>query len=131
MNKYLEKLAASNIAIKPSHEGLLHKKLGVKKGEKIAPDLLSTAKVKAKESGDTKTLRQITFAENAKKWKHKKTASDKDIAKRFHANEEEEIGLYKEKIQEAKKPEFKDKLKHILGQEKEHASILKKETSKL
>lgn len=70
-NRYLEKLASAGIDIKPSHEGLLHKKLGIPEGENIpAPDL-AARKVQAEAGGDAKTLRQITFAENAKKWKRK------------------------------------------------------------
>lgn len=69
MNKYLEKLA--NIAIKPSHEGDLHKSLGIPAGEKIPSSVLAQEKAKAKASSDTKKLRQLVFAENARKWRHK------------------------------------------------------------
>lgn len=68
-NKYLEKIA--KIAIKPSHEGLLHKDLGVPAGEKIPADKLSAAKEAAKKSGDVAEEKRIVFAENAKKWNHK------------------------------------------------------------
>ena len=67
MNKYLDK--AANIAIKPSHEGDLHKRLGIPEGEKIPSSVLAEEKAKAKASGDTKKLRQIVFAENARKWR--------------------------------------------------------------
>lgn len=70
-NKYLEKIASkSGIEIKPSHEGLLHKRLGVPAGEKIPDSDLASAKIKAKESGDLSLMKQVTFAQNAKKWKH-------------------------------------------------------------
>lgn len=65
-NKYLEKIA--KIAIKPSHEGLLHKDLGVPAGEKIPAGKLNAAKAAAKKSGNVAEEKRIVFAENAKKW---------------------------------------------------------------
>jgi hypothetical protein len=54
------------IKIKKSHEGLLHEKLGVPKGKKIpAKDLT------VHEGDSPKTVKQKTFAKNAKKWHHK------------------------------------------------------------
>jgi hypothetical protein len=55
-----------SIHIKPSHRGLLHKKLGVPTGEKIPAKKLAAASKNASPA----TQKQITFAKNAKKWKH-------------------------------------------------------------
>ncbi len=53
------------IYIKESHKGLLHKNLGVKKGEKIPASKLVVHK------SDSATLKKRkVFAQNAKKWKH-------------------------------------------------------------
>lgn len=54
------------IHIKKSHEGLLHKDLKVKAGEKIPEKKLE----KAKNSEDPAVRKRATFAENAKKFKH-------------------------------------------------------------
>ena len=54
------------INIKPSHEGLLHKKLGVKQGSKIPASKLAAAK----NSSSAATRKQATFAQNAKSWHH-------------------------------------------------------------
>lgn len=54
------------IKIKSSHKGLLHKELGVPKGEKIPADKLK----KAAHSKDPKERKRAVFAENAKHWKH-------------------------------------------------------------
>jgi len=54
------------INIKPSHEGLLHKKLGVKQGAKIPASKLASAK----NSPNAATRKQATFAQNAKSWNH-------------------------------------------------------------
>ena len=54
------------INIKPSHKGLLHKKLGVAQG---AP--LPSGKVaKAAKSASPTLKKEAVFAENAKKWNH-------------------------------------------------------------
>lgn len=66
-NKYLEK--AAKIEIKPSHEGLLHKKLGLSKDKKIGTGTLKAEKEKAKATGNTKLEKEVVFAENAKKWR--------------------------------------------------------------
>lgn len=60
------KLAKGGIVIKPSHEGLLHKDLGVKSGSKIPAKKLT----KAANSKDSAVRKRAVFAENAKKWKH-------------------------------------------------------------
>lgn len=60
------------IKIKPSHEGLLHKRMGIAKGKKISEGALEKEKASAKKSGDVKELREAVFAENARKWNHKK-----------------------------------------------------------
>lgn len=68
-NKYLTKVA--KISIKPSHEGLLHKDLGVPEGKDISTSKLESAKKGAEASGNSKLMKRIVFAENAKKWNHK------------------------------------------------------------
>ena len=52
------------IKIKPSHKGLLHKELGVKKGNKIPLSKLAAAK----HSSDPAERKRATFAENARGW---------------------------------------------------------------
>lgn len=54
------------IKIKPSHEGELHKELGVPDDKNIAKSKLSAALKNA----SPKMEKQIVFAENAKKWNH-------------------------------------------------------------
>ena len=56
------------IKIKKSHEGLLHKNLGVAKDKPIPEGKLE----KAKNSQDPAVRKRATFAENAKHWNHKK-----------------------------------------------------------
>jgi hypothetical protein len=58
------------IRIKPSHEGLLHKDMGIAQGKKIPEASLEKKKASAKKSGNVKELKEIVFAENAKKWHH-------------------------------------------------------------
>jgi hypothetical protein len=54
------------IRIKPSHQGKLHRDLGVKRSEPIPPARLKAAK----HSADPAERRRATFAENAKHWDH-------------------------------------------------------------
>lgn len=54
------------IKIKPSHKGLLHKKLGVPQGEKIPAAKLNAAK----KSNSPALRKEANFATNAKKFKH-------------------------------------------------------------
>lgn len=55
------------IKIKPSHRGLLHKKLKVPMDKNISSQILSAKK----HSTNSPTLKkEIIFAENAKKWNH-------------------------------------------------------------
>lgn len=56
---------ASNIHIKPSHKGLLHKALGVKPNGLI-PTKMIEAKLRG--SPSPKLKKQLVFAENARKW---------------------------------------------------------------
>lgn len=59
-------MGASTIKIKKSHEGLLHKKLGVPAGQKIP-----LSKIKAAEKSKSPALRkEARFADNARKFKH-------------------------------------------------------------
>lgn len=60
----------SGIHIKPSHKGLLHKKLGVPAGQKISPKKLAAAGARAKKTGNTALAKEVGFAKAAKKWKH-------------------------------------------------------------
>lgn len=55
-----------SIHIKPSHEGLLHKNLGVPQGKPIPSGKLA----EAKNSKDPAVRKRATFAENAKHWHH-------------------------------------------------------------
>lgn len=54
------------IHIKKSHEGLLHKNLGVAQGKPIPAAKMDAAK---KNAGPA-LKKRIVFAENAKKWNH-------------------------------------------------------------
>jgi len=56
----------SKIHIKPENKGKLHKKLSVPEGKKIPASMLQIKK------GDSpSTVKQKTFAKNARKWNHK------------------------------------------------------------
>jgi hypothetical protein len=55
-----------SIHIKPSHKGLLHKKLGVPQGEKIPAGKLSSAL----HSPSPALRKEANFARNAKGWAH-------------------------------------------------------------
>ena len=61
-----KKARGGSIHIKKSHEGLLHKDLKVKPGNKIPEKKLE----KAKNSPDPAVRKRATFAANAAKWKH-------------------------------------------------------------
>jgi hypothetical protein len=52
------------IHIKKSHEGLLHKNLGVKQGEPISYHQM----IKAKKNAGPAEKKRIVFAENARHW---------------------------------------------------------------
>lgn len=54
------------ISIKPSHKGLLHKKLGVPQGQKIPADKLAAAS----KSKSPALRKEANFAKNAKKFQH-------------------------------------------------------------
>lgn len=58
------------IEIKKSHEGLLHKQMGLKPGEKISIGALMRRKSKDKKSGNVADEKRDTFALNARKWSH-------------------------------------------------------------
>jgi hypothetical protein len=57
----------SKIEIKPSHEGRLHRALGVAEGKPI-PD---AALRRSGHSENPAVRKEAVFAENAKHWKHK------------------------------------------------------------
>ena len=50
--------------IKPSHKGLLHKKMGVPQGKKIGAKALAKEKKVAKRTHNTKLMKEVTFAQN-------------------------------------------------------------------
>lgn len=58
--------AKKPIHIKPSHEGDLHRDLGVPRGTPLSERLLASAK----KSPDPAERKRATFAENARHWKH-------------------------------------------------------------
>ena len=58
--------SGGGIHVKKSHQGLLHKNLGVAKGEPIPAKKLA----KAEHSSDPKVRKRAVFAENAKHWHH-------------------------------------------------------------
>ena len=58
---------ASDILIKPSHKGLLHKELGVPEGKKIPASKLEAAA----HSSNPAERKRAQFALNAKHFKHK------------------------------------------------------------
>jgi hypothetical protein len=60
------------IKIKPANKGKLHKKMGVPAGKKIPTAAIAKKKAAAKKRGDSATVKQTTFALNARKWKKKK-----------------------------------------------------------
>ena len=64
--KAIERAKGGGIHIKPSHRGLLHKNLGVPEGKPIPTSKLE----KAKAGASPAEKKRITFAENARKWKH-------------------------------------------------------------
>lgn len=59
--------SGGGIHIKKSHQGLLHKNLGVAKGQHIPAKKLS----KALHSSNPAVKKRAVFAENAKHWHHK------------------------------------------------------------
>lgn len=58
---------SSGIDIKPSHKGLLHRKLGVPQGKPIPAAKLAAAK----KSKSPALRKEANFAANAKKFNHK------------------------------------------------------------
>jgi hypothetical protein len=54
------------IHIKPSHKGLLHRKLGVPAGKLIPANKIAAAK----RSASPALRKEATFAQNAKHWHH-------------------------------------------------------------
>jgi hypothetical protein len=58
--------AKKSIRIKPSHEGELHRDVGVPRGTPLSDRLLAAAK----KSPDPAERKRATFAENAKRWRH-------------------------------------------------------------
>ena len=64
-------MSNSGIHIKEKNKGKLHKELGVPEGEKIPEKKLEEAKKNASPA----EMKQITFAQNSKKWNHSKPKS--------------------------------------------------------
>lgn len=56
--------------IKPSHRGLLHRKMGVPQGQKISISALMHEKAKAKRTHNAALMKQTTYAINARHWGH-------------------------------------------------------------
>jgi hypothetical protein len=75
------------INIKPSHEGRLHKNLGVAKGKPIPAGKLE----KATHSKSEATKKQAVFAENAKHWNHggkkQTTSAGREVERRLNAKD--------------------------------------------
>lgn len=57
-------------AIKPSHQGLLHKEMGIPEDRKISIGDLMKKKARDKRTGDTAGVKRDTFAINARGWNH-------------------------------------------------------------
>jgi hypothetical protein len=70
MEKGTKERMQKPIHIKKSHEGMLHKDMGIAEGKKIPEASLEKKKASAKKSGDVAELKRVVFAENAKKWHH-------------------------------------------------------------
>jgi hypothetical protein len=60
------------IRIKPENRGKLRKKMGVKGDDTLSVAAIKARKAAAEKSGDTATVKQTTFALNARKWKKKR-----------------------------------------------------------
>jgi hypothetical protein len=69
------------IHIKKSHQGLLHKNLGVAQGKPIPAGKLA----KAEKSPSPAVRKRAVFAANAKKWHHGGSKA-KGMSKSFHSN---------------------------------------------
>lgn len=59
------------VDIKIKHPGALHKEMGIPMDKKIPVKALKAEKREAKEDGDTKTMKRVNFALNARKWNKK------------------------------------------------------------
>lgn len=123
INKYLEKLAesASGIEIKPSHAGRLHENLGVSKGTKLTEEQIMAAK----RSPDPAVRKRATFALNARKWKHSKTAEESDlhIAEKSKGEEDKAIHDYTVRLSESENPVLRKAIEHALKEEKTHSHL--------
>ena len=62
--------AKSGIHIKESRVGSLRKAMKAKKGEKLSVAEMRSKLAAAKKRGDTKMVKKINFALNARKWAH-------------------------------------------------------------
>lgn len=56
------------IHIKPENKGKLHRKMGVAASKTIPTGKIEAKKSAAKRRGDTETVKETTFALNARKW---------------------------------------------------------------
>lgn len=65
-------VSKKKIRIKPENRGKLHKKMGVPKDKPLSTEAIAKKKAAAKKRGDTATVKQTTFALNARRWSHKK-----------------------------------------------------------
>lgn len=57
------------VDIEIKRTGVLHKEMGIPEGKKIPLTEIKSVKEEAKRDGDTRLVRQATFAENARGWK--------------------------------------------------------------
>ncbi len=62
--------ARGGIHIKESRKGSLRKAMGAKKGKKLSVSDMHSRLAAAKRSGNTKMVRKLVFALNARKWRH-------------------------------------------------------------
>lgn len=53
------------------HPGKLHREMDIPEGKKIPCKALKHEKAKARKEGDKTLMKEVVFAENAKKFKHK------------------------------------------------------------
>lgn len=60
-----------SIQIEISHPGALHRRMGIPKNERIPVEALDKEMRKAKRNDDVHLERQVQFAKNARKFKHK------------------------------------------------------------
>jgi len=58
------------IVIKESNKGALHEEMGIAEDKKIPAKDLAKEKKEAETTGDTKLMKRVVFAQNARKFQH-------------------------------------------------------------